>query len=67
MPHVVQELAVKHAEDAEPAALWRSRLSSSLDDLRSGDAESFAPLQIKVSNFIRSITLVGSTQGQRHA
>ncbi|KAK9865480.1 hypothetical protein WJX84_000774 [Apatococcus fuscideae] len=35
------------AESVESDAIWRARMSSSLDDLRSAGAEAFAPLQIK--------------------
>ena len=35
-------------ENTQPDALWRERMGSSLDDLRTGGAQAFAPLQIKV-------------------
>lgn len=50
------------AESVESDAIWRARMSSSLDDLRSAGAEAFAPLQIKVC-----VWYLNTKRGQRPA
>lgn len=45
---IIQMTDGRGSENTHPDALWRDRMSSSLDDLRTGGAQAFAPLQIKV-------------------